>query len=145
MARSATRTKRYKDKDFLAWAELQPCMITGKMGAGYTCITSPVRNGSFTFTAPARHWQITLHHVKRCPGGTREDRRVVPLVDYLHMLTHEIPGQPCVERGKQVFEEFWGVDLEKEILRLNREYELEQALGNMFKNDAVSVPRSKSK
>jgi hypothetical protein len=42
------------------------------------------------------------------------------------MLTHEIAGQPCVERSRQHFESFWGVDLEKEIRGLNAKYESEK-------------------
>jgi hypothetical protein len=39
------------------------------------------------------------------------------------MRTNEEPGRPCVERGKQIFEQQWGVDLEAAIVRYNAEYE----------------------
>ena len=114
--RSATRKKRWKDTHYLQWLHLQPCIITGVVNAAL--IGNRVR-------------YISVHHVKECPGGPRADRRGVPLMDYLHMLTHEIPGQPCVERGRRVFEEYWQVDLEAEIRKLNARYELEMGAYDM--------------
>ncbi len=99
--RSATRSKKHKDKKYLEWLALQPSIVPSASG----------------FT--------TLHHVKRCPGGPREDRRAIPLPAHLHMLTHEIPGQICVERSRKKFEEYWDVDLEAEIVKLNARYEAE--------------------
>ena len=99
MARSA-RSKGPKDKKYRAWIASQPCMITGE---------SPV----------------TVHHVRFC-GSPRDDRRTVPLVARLHMRTHERPGEPCVERGKKIFEAFWGGSLETAIMKYNAMYEFEQ-------------------
>jgi hypothetical protein len=100
--RSATKNKVGKDRDYLEWLHLQPCIVTGRLN-------------------------VTVHHVKECPGGPRVDRRGVPLVHELHMLTHEVSGQPCVERGRERFEEFWQVDIEWEIKRLNMVYEAKAA------------------
>jgi len=108
--RSATRRKVGKDKAYLEWAALQPCVVTGIVGKGFAFV---------------RVVAVTLHHVKQFPGGPRVDRRVVPLIDCLHMRTHEIKGNPCVERGKGAFERFWSVSLEAEILHLNERYERE--------------------
>jgi len=94
--RSATKKGFGKDPEYLTWLHTQPCMITSRR-------------------------PVTVHHV-RLFGGPRIDRRGLPLIAELHMLTHEKPGRPCVERGKKVFEEFWGVVLEDEILRYNNKY-----------------------
>lgn len=64
---------------------------------------------------------VTVHHVRRF-GSQKDDRRTVPLVARLHMLTCETPGQPCVERGKKVFEKFWNIDLEERIMWYNKLY-----------------------
>ena len=100
MARSA-RSKGLKDKRRRAFIASQPCMVTGE--------------------SPA-----TVHHVRFC-GSPRDDRRIVPLVARLHMLTNETPGQPCVERGKKIFEAFWKVDLEAAIKHYDSLYEQEHA------------------
>jgi hypothetical protein len=94
--RSATRRRVGKDKVYLNWLHSQPCIVTGQL-------------------------PVTVHHV-RSFGSRREDRRGVPLIASLHMLTHEVPGVPCVERGKQLFQSVWCVDLEAEIIRLNELY-----------------------
>lgn len=99
--RSATKNKRWKDEDYLAWLALQPCLASGS------------------------HKDITIHHV-RIFGGPRDDRRGVPLIRSLHQLQWEIKGQPCVERGKKIFEKFWRVDLEAAIVKYNERYELER-------------------
>lgn len=88
--RSRPRRGRVVDKAYLAWMATQPCMVTGEM-------------------------PVTIHHVRRF-GSPKDDHRTVPLVARLHMLTHEVPGQPCVERGKKVFEAFYNVDLEAAIV-----------------------------
>lgn len=38
------------------------------------------------------------------------------------MRTNERPGEPCIERGKQVFEKFWKVDIEAEIVKVQKAY-----------------------
>jgi len=108
--RSATRKRVGRDPAYRNWILLQPCIVMK--------VWKELVNQKLRF--------VTGHHVKRGPGAPKEDRRMVPLMDFLHMRTHEIPGQPCVERGKKVFEEFWGVDLEREIGRLNAEYEAQR-------------------
>ena len=57
-----------------------------------------------------------MHHV-RSMGSPKDDTRIIPLVDRLHMLTHEKPGFPCIERGKQVFERTWEINIEDEVLK----------------------------
>ena len=103
MSRSATRKKLGEDKHYLAWLHTQPCIVTGRS-------------------------DVTVHHV-RFFGSLRDDRRGVPLVQELHQLgwRRRISGPPCVEDGKEKFERFYGVDLEAEIVRLNRKYEMELA------------------
>jgi hypothetical protein len=97
--------------------------MTGKAGSGSEILPTYISGLPPLFKRP---WRVTGHHVKNGPGASKDDRRMVPLVDYLHMLTHEIPGQFCIERGKKLFEEFWGVDLEAEIRKLNARYEAER-------------------
>jgi hypothetical protein len=65
---------------------------------------------------------VTVHHVRFC-GSPKNDRRTLPLAARLHMLTHCLPGTVCIEHGKKRFEETYDVDIEAEILKLNREYE----------------------
>ena len=102
--RRATRSRKYEDPAFIAWLHEQGCIVTGRK-------------------------PVTVHHCKRCPGGPREDRRGVPLIAELHMLTHAKnegePGYlgPCVERGRVLFEVWHKVNLENEIERLNKRYE----------------------
>jgi len=86
-----------RDRKYLAFVASQPCCVTGE-------------------------WPVTVHHVRFC-GSPRDDRRTIPLVARLHMRTHETPGEPCVERGKKIFEQRWGVNLEAEIQKLNWAYE----------------------
>jgi len=96
--RFKARRGRIVDEAYCEWMrDTQPCMVTGRR-------------------------PVTLHHVRRY-GEPKDDRRIVPLIPSLHMLTDEIPGLPCVERGKQVFESFWCVNLEASIVRYNLEYE----------------------
>lgn len=80
------------DRAYLAFIASQPCVVTGER-------------------------PVTVHHV-RSFGSHRDDRRTIPLVARLHMRTHEQPGYPCIERGKQVFERHWGINIETEIRRL---------------------------
>jgi hypothetical protein len=94
--RRKPRQGRVSDPQYLTFIAQQPCIVTG-----------------------AR--DVTIHHLRKW-GSPKDDRRTVPLVAELHMRTHEFPGQLCVERGKRVFEAFWGVDLEREIERLNALY-----------------------
>lgn len=119
--RSATRTKKYQDEPYRQWILLQPCIVSGLLGAGTGYATPFGFRRSRNILLPYS-WFVTGHHVRFC-GGPRVDRRMVPLVDFLHMRGHEVSGQPCVERGKKIFEEFWHVDLEAEILRLNKKYD----------------------
>ena len=90
------RRGRVVDTAYLAWVASQPCIVTGL-------------------------YHVTVHHVRRF-GEPKNDHRTVPLVARLHMLTHEEPDRPCVERGKAIFERHWGVNLEGEITRLRTLY-----------------------
>ena len=103
--RSYTKNKKYKDKKYLEWMHLQPCMITGSLH------------------------NLTAHHVRNF-GSIKDDRRTVPLVRHLHQLPWKISGQPCVEEGKKKFEEYWHVDLEAAIVKYNLLYEQEQKSEN---------------
>lgn len=94
--RSKPRRGRVVDKAYLDFIASQPCMVTGQR-------------------------PVTVHHVRQL-GSPKNDRHTVPLIARLHMLVAETPGQPCVERGKKIFQSFHGVDLETEIVRLNELY-----------------------
>ena len=99
--RSATKNKVGKDPAKIAWLHQQTCAITGEK-----------RN-------------ITVHHVRRY-GSLRDDARAIPLVDRLHMLASLHPrkrGEPCVEQGKTVFQNYWKVDLEELVERYQRMWE----------------------
>lgn len=116
--RAKPRRGRVRDPHYLEFIAQQPCIVTGER-------------------------PVTVHHVRRF-GEPKDDTRTVPLVARLHMLTHETPSRhwfdvervetwnapvlgigPCVERGKEVFQAYWNVDLEAEILRLRLLYQLQ--------------------
>lgn len=98
----ASRKKALRDRSYLEWMASQPCCVTGE-------------------------WPATTHHV-RSFGSRRDDARTIRLVARLHMLTHEKPGQPCIERlGKQKFEERYGISIEAEIVKARERYEQERA------------------
>jgi len=92
--RGGPRRGRVVDKVYLEWMAGQPCCITGER-------------------------PVTIHHVRRF-GEPKDDHRTIPLVARLHMLTNETPGEPCVERGKEVFQTSWDVDIEEQV-HLHRE------------------------
>lgn len=90
------KPKRERDEKYLAWIRTLPCIVTG-----------------------VRLVDIEAHHV-RAKGeggvGTKpDDRRAVPLSSAVHRHYHEV--------GRDLFEAMNGVNLESEILRLNREYQ----------------------
>ena len=89
--RSGTRKKTGKNKLYLEWMHTQVCFVTGRR-------------------------PVTVHHVRFC-GGPRIDTRTLPLIAELHMLGHEKYAEfgPCIERGKKVFEQAHGVDIEAGI------------------------------
>ena len=97
--RSRLRRGRVHDRKYLAWLAAQPCLVTARR-------------------------PVTVHHVRRF-GEPKHDRRTLPLVPELHQLQNEIKGIPCIERGKAIFEEFWGVNIEAAILAYNARYEAE--------------------
>lgn len=99
--RARPRRGRVIDRERLAWCAGLPCCITGER-------------------------PVTVHHIRFC-GSPKDDTRILPLVPRLHMLTSELPGQPCIERGKEVFEASWGVDIEGLVLKHQRLYELHSA------------------
>ncbi len=97
--RAKPRKGRIADTKFLAWCATQPCIVSGRFG-------------------------VTLHHVRRF-GEQKQDRRVVPLMAQFHLIQH---GETSIEAlGKTAFERRFEVDLEAEILRLNRIFEEECA------------------
>lgn len=98
--RAKLRRGRVSDPAYREWILRQPCIVTGRR-------------------------DVTGHHVRRF-GSPKDDRRMVPLVAQLHMRGCELPGIPCVERGKRVFEAAHGVDLEAEIVRLNALWEAQK-------------------
>ncbi len=102
--RAKPRAGRVHDRIYLRWLAMQPPLVPG---AG----------------------RLTIHHVRRY-GEPKDDRRTVPLPASLHMRGDEVPGIPCVERGKAVFEKFHGVDLEAAILDYNARYAQEMEQGN---------------
>jgi hypothetical protein len=99
LRRKSLKPKRgpIRDKKYWAWIHTQPCIVTGQL-------------------------PVTGHHVRNY-GSPKDDRRAVPIIASRHMLTHEKPGFPCVERSKRNFERVYSIDLEAEILRLNALYE----------------------
>lgn len=62
---------------------------------------------------------VTFHHVRFC-GSPKNDRRGFGLccAGHLHGWS-----KLSIEHGKSEFERRWKVSIEKEIQRLNREYE----------------------
>lgn len=99
--RSKPRRGRVEDSDRIAWADLQPCCVTGT-------------------------WPATTHHV-RSYGSPKDDTKIMRLADYLHMDTNARPGIPCIEHGKQLFEKFHGISIDAEVLKLQEQYEREKA------------------
>lgn len=91
---------RKRDPKFLAWVRTQPCVVSGQT------------------STPENFVAIEAHHVRKSGhGGTGtkpDDSRAVPLRAIFHREYHDI--------GKEAFELRYGVDLELEIVRLNREY-----------------------
>ena len=64
---------------------------------------------------------MTVHHVRES-GSPKNDRRIVGLCAAGHL--HDF-GQHCIERlGKRKFQEYWDVDLEAEIRRMNELWKL---------------------
>lgn len=102
---------RKRDEKYLAWIRLQPSVVSGM-----------------------RHEfaRMEAHHVPKKGfgkmGSKADDSRAVPLTTLEHRYYHDV--------GKEEFERTFGVDLEREILRLNREYAIRMARLN------VETPRS---
>lgn len=94
--RSKPRRGRVIDKARLEWMSRQSCCVTGERPA-------------------------TVHHVRFC-GSLKDDTRILPLVARLHMRTNERSGEPCIERGKAVFEDFWDVDIEELVTKYQEMY-----------------------
>lgn len=95
------RRGRIVDKKRLAWAETQPCCVTGELPA-------------------------TTHHVRFC-GSPKDDTRIIRLVARLHMYGSKEKGIPCIEEGKEEFESYHAVVIEEEIMALQIRYENENA------------------
>lgn len=98
--RKKPRRGRVRDIPYLDWMATQPCCITGE-------------------------WPATTHHVRKW-GSPKDDTRTIRLVARLHMLPCEIPGQPCIERGKAQFEKRYGISIEAEIAKARARYEAER-------------------
>lgn len=99
------RRGRVIDKECLAFTATQVCVVTKKKGC--PCYSETCKN------------RITVHHYREY-GSLKDDTKVIPLLAHLHMLGFEIPGIPCIERGKKVFEKFHRIDIKAEV-ELNRE------------------------
>lgn len=97
--RSKARRGRVIDSARLDWQAMQPCCITGI-------------------------WPATTHHVRFC-GSPKDDTRTIRLIQSLHQLTHAEPGIPCIEQGKEKFEEFHGISIEAEIRKSQAAFERE--------------------
>ncbi len=92
--RNRLRRGRVRDKRYLAWCATQPCCVTGEFPA-------------------------TTHHV-RSYGSLKNDRRVIRLVERLHLHG---AGMESIERlGKRGLEVWHGVSIEDEIAELRERY-----------------------
>jgi len=94
--RKSVRRGRVVDRDFLAWLHTQPGVVFG----GRT---------------------HSVHHVREF-GSPKHDRRTLPLEFGYHQI-HEGPDS-IESMGKQKWQEKHGVDIEGEIERLNRMYDM---------------------
>ena len=109
--RSKPRRGRVVDKDFLAWMELQPCLVHG-----YGCV-API----FTMD----HTWMTTHHVRKY-GSPKNDRRVLRLCAPTHQETAD-SKQSIEALGKEAWQKLHGVDIEAAIADYNARYESERA------------------
>lgn len=88
---------RQRDAKYLKWIRTQPCLAHG--------VHAAVR-------IEAHH----IHEIGQKGMGTKApDRRAIPLCPIAHRLYHE--------DLRADFESYYGLDLEAEILRLNREFD----------------------
>ena len=94
--RSKPRRGRIADRKRLEWAAERPCQVTGEFPA-------------------------TTHHV-RSFGSPKDDTRIIRLAPRLHMKTAAVPGTPCIEDGKELFEKFHGVNINRMVEDLRDEY-----------------------
>ncbi len=103
---------RRRDEKYLAWIRKQKCCVSH--------LQSPPSD------------PIEAHHVRKeghgGMGTKPDDSRAVPLCTYLHRLYHDW--------GRKKFEETYGIDLEAEIIKLNKEY---------ARQPRISTPRSEQK
>ena len=101
-----------RDPKYLAWIRTQPCVLS------QWCIDRAMND-------------IHAHHVPEhghaSVGQKVSDRRTVPLCRIGHSTYHQI--------GRVYFEDRYMVNLEREIERLNREYDA------LFPERKVSKPR----
>ena len=67
------------------------------------------------------HGTVVGHHVRR-HGERKNDRRMVPLIDYCHVLTSFSVHDGG---GNRLFEKRFGCDFETAIACLNAEYDCE--------------------
>lgn len=99
MIRPQIRPKRERDEQYLVWIRKQPCL------------TSPRCSGL-----------IEAHHVREEGNGgigtKPPDMRAVPLCVSMHRVYHN--------QGRIAFERKFELDLEAEILRLQKEYQSQQ-------------------
>ena len=97
--RKKPRRGRIRDRARLAWCAGLPCCITGER-------------------------PVTVHHVRKF-GSPKDDTRIIPLVARLHLRGKELPSQPCIERGKAIFERFWHTDIEALVRHYQNRYKIE--------------------
>lgn len=64
---------------------------------------------------------MTFHHVRTC-GSPKDDRNGVGLCASAHLW--DVGNQSIERLGKEKWQVFWDVDLETEISKLNRNFEI---------------------
>lgn len=99
--RAKTRRGRIYDRNRMSWAAQKSCQITGEFPA-------------------------TTHHVREF-GSPKDDTKIIRLAAHLHMKTASRPGIPCIEDGKELFEKFHGVKIERLLRDLSYDYDLEES------------------
>jgi hypothetical protein len=60
-------------------------------------------------------------------GSPKDDTRIIRLVARLHMKSHAKASVPCIEDGKEIFEQFHGVKIERLIEDLAHDYDYEES------------------
>lgn len=98
--RSKPRRGRQVSREYLDFIHAHRCLLAGRLDT--TC------SGN-----------LNAHHVKTGPGHLKQDFRAVPLCEAHHL--HGF-GPDSIERGRKRWETKFGIDLERVIETLNREF-----------------------